>query len=291
MATFLAALAAPVSAQAWGFEAHRYIMDMAIALLPAELTPLYDAYRPMLVERVVDPDTWRTAGFDNEDPHHFLDIDFDGFGPYPFDALPRDYEAAVLKFGVETIRRNGLLPWRVSEYFGKLRRAFEEYARRPNAGTRFDLLFYSAALSHYVGDAHVPFHAVTNYDGQLTNQHGIHARFEAVAFERYRTRLRIQPKPMAPIRTARDFIFDTVIAGTRLVSPILDADLKAIGTKDLYDDEYFDRFFAGVQPVMEQRLSEAISATAAMIAGAWEAAGRPAAPVQPPPAPAPRRRR
>ena len=54
-------------------------------------------------------------------------------------------------------------------------------------------LFFSATLGHYMGDAHVPFHAVLNYDGQLTNQHGIHARFEAMLFERYRDRLTIAP--------------------------------------------------------------------------------------------------
>ena len=44
----------------------------------------------------------------------------------------------------------------------------------------------------------------------------------------------------------------------------------------MYDDAYYERFLAGAQPVMEKRLAEAISATAGMIIGAWEQAGRPA---------------
>ena len=36
----------------------------------------------------IDPDTWRTAGFNEEDKHHFLDMDWEGYGKYPFAELP-----------------------------------------------------------------------------------------------------------------------------------------------------------------------------------------------------------
>jgi hypothetical protein len=132
---------------------------------------------------------------------------------------------------------------------------------------------------------------VLNYDGQLTGQHGIHARFESTSFERFRDRLTIAPKPVAPIHNPRDFMFDTLIAGTRLVPPILKSDLAAIGTRDVYDDEYYAAFFAANRGVLEQRLNESIAAVAAMIAGAWEAAGKPALPLNPPPSSPQRRRR
>ncbi len=92
------------------------------------------------------------------------------------------------------------------------------------------MLFFSAWLTHYVSDAHVPFHAVFNYDGQLTNQHGIHARFEAYLFERYRDQWTIAPKPIAAVKNPRDYIFDVVLQGTQLVPPILKSDLDAIGS-------------------------------------------------------------
>jgi hypothetical protein len=280
----------PSSAGAWGYEAHKTIMDRAIALLPAELRPLFEQYRATLVERAIDPDTWQNAGFDaQESPHHFLDLDWDGYGTYPFAGLPRDYTAAVAKFGKARIDQNGTLPWRVEEVYGDLRRAFEAYERRGPFG-RFDILFYSAWLTHYVSDAHVPFHAVLNYDGQLTGQHGIHARFEAFLFERYRDRWRIAPASMPPIRNPRDFSFDVVLAGTQLVAPILKSDLDAIGMRDEYDDQYYEAFFDANRAVLERRLNEAIAASAAMIAGAWEAAGKPALPINPRPAPQRRRR-
>jgi hypothetical protein len=288
--TLAQAMLSPSSARAWGYEAHKTIMDRAIALLPAELRPLFEQNRATLVERAIDPDTWQIAGFDaQESPHHFLDLDWDGYGKYPFAGLPRDYTAAVAKFGKARSEQNGTLPWRVEEVYGDLRRAFEAYERRGPFG-RFDILFFSAWLTHYVSDAHVPFHAVLNYDGQLTGQHGIHARFEAYLFERYREQWRIAPTPMAPIRSPRDFTFDVVLAGTQLVAPILKSDLDAVGTRDEYDDQYYAAFFTANRAVLERRLNEAIAASAAMIAGAWEAAGKPAVPVSARPVPQRRRR-
>ena len=276
------ALACGTRAQAWGFEAHKFIMDRAIALLPVELRPLYELHRATLVERSIDPDTWRTAGFAHEeDSNHFLDLDWQGFGPDPFNGLPRDYTAAVAKFGHSRMREMGTLPWHLEEVYGSLRRAFGDYGRRGASGQN-DIIFWSAWLTHYVSDAHVPFHAVINYDGQLTGQHGIHARFESAMFERYRDRLTITPKPIAPISDPRDFAFDTLLASNRLVPSILKADLDAIGTRNEYDTAYYDAFFTANRAVLERRLSDAIAATAAIIAGAWEAAGKPPIPANPP---------
>src|SRR5688572_5438667 len=76
-AAALAALVAlPSPARAWGFEAHQFIAARAIALLPPEIRPMFEANRAVFVERSVDPDTWRTAGFANEEPNHFLDLDW-----------------------------------------------------------------------------------------------------------------------------------------------------------------------------------------------------------------------
>jgi len=267
---------------AWGFEAHKFIMERAIPLLPVELRPLFEAHRATLIERSIDPDTWRTAGFEQEeDSNHFLDFDWQGYGPYPFAGLPRDYTAAIAKFGRTRIRDNGTLPWKVEEVHGTLRRAFEDYARR-GVAARNDIIFFSAWLTHYVSDAHVPFHAVINHDGQLSGQNGIHARFESTMFERYRDRLSIAPTPIAPIRNPREFAFDTLLQSNQLVPGILKADIAAIGARDEYDNAYYDAFFAANRTVLEQRLNNAIAATAAMIAGAWEAAGRPPVPLNPP---------
>jgi hypothetical protein len=287
LSAVLALLIAPSPAHAWGGEAHHFIMDRAIALLPAELRPLFEKHRAKVVERMIDPDTWRTAGFGEEDPNHFLDIDVPEYGKYPFNDLPRDFDAAVLKFGLERVRTNGLVPWRSAEMWGNLRRAFEAY---PARGGSNNILLYAAWLSHYVSDAHQPFHGIANYNGQLSDQVGVHARFETTLFERFRTQLRISPVAIAPVRNPRDFIFAAVLEDTLLAPKMLEADKLAIADRDVYDDAYYAAFLAGTRDIMEKRLNDSIAAVAAMITGAWEAAGKPPVPLDAPVTPQRRRR-
>jgi hypothetical protein len=107
----LIALAAPPPAAAWGTAAHRHIMARAIDLLPVELKPFFLQHKDELVMRVIDPDLFRVLGWE-EDPNHFVNFGAKELGEYPFKELPREYGAAVEKFGLATLRRNGLLPWR-----------------------------------------------------------------------------------------------------------------------------------------------------------------------------------
>ena len=281
-------VAAPRAAHAWGFSAHKFVMDRAIALLPPELRPLFEKHRAKVVERIIDPDTWRAAGFAEEEPNHFLDLDWEGYGKDPFRELPRDYTAAIAKFGRARILQNGTVPWRTEEMFGNLERAFRDYERRGAFG-QIDIIHFSAWLGHYVSDAIQPFHGVINFDGQLTKQNGVHGRFESTLVERYKSQLALAPKALPPVRAPRDFIFERLIEDTRLAPIILKADLDAIGSRDVYDDAYYESFFRASRPVLERRLNDAIAAVAAAITGAWEAAGRPPVPVSPAPQP-PRRR-
>jgi hypothetical protein len=270
---------APSPASAWGFDAHRFILARAIPLLPAELRPFFERYQPVIVEHAIDPDLWRTAGWEEEPPRHFVDMD--AYGPYPFKAMPRDFDEAVKRHGREFVLKNGTLPWRTEEIYKKLVEAFAQKA----SYSRENIKFFSSVVGHYVADAHVPFHAALNYDGQLTRQWGIHSRFESELFERYQSALVLAPPPPAKIANARDFIFDTLIASFPLVQPVLDADREAVEGRDAYTDEYFAQFFGKVKPVLERRLGDAISGVAAIITAAWIEAGRPAVPVEQPRAP------
>ncbi|MCU1384347.1 MAG: hypothetical protein JWL71_3044 [Acidobacteria bacterium] len=268
----------PAPASAWGFAAHQLIMKRAIELLPPELKPLFERYRDELVVRVTDPDVWRNAGWP-DDPNHFVDFGMKELGPYPFAELPREYGAALEKFGATLLTRIGRLPWREAEEFGNLRRGFEGF-KRGGPYAQEDVVLFSAVASHYIQDAHQPFHASNNFDGQLTGNTGIHARFERDLIERFASRLTLTPAPPTPITNPRDAAFDVLLASYTLVDPILKADRDAIAGKDTYDDDYFEKFFAGVRPILERRLSDSITATAGIIIGAWEQAGRPAVTLQ-----------
>jgi hypothetical protein len=286
----LGVIATPVSLDAWGYEAHRFVMDRAIVLLPTELRPLFELHRAMVVERAIDPDTWITAGWADEAPRHFVDLDSPELGAYPFADLPRDYTAAVAKFGVARMRDIGTLPWTIEERYGALRRAFEAYGRQPSAFGQNAIVLNAGWLAHYTSDAFVPLHGVINYDGQLTRQWGVHTRWEALLFEQYRNQLAVTPQRIAAVRDPRSFIFDALLRDTQLAPAVLKSDRDAIGDRDVYDAAYYAAMFKANKTVMEARLGDSIAAIAAMIAGAWEAAGKPALPVSPS-EPAQRRRR
>jgi len=166
-AAVLVSTLAPAPAFAWGFAAHQFIMRRALELLPAELKPFFERHREVVVMRVTDPDLWRNIGWP-EDPNHFMDFGVREYGPYPFTALPREYGAALDKFGAAVLDRNGRLPWRLAEMFGKLRRGFEGFARGDAPYAVSDVILFSAVTSHYMQDAYQPLHATDNYDGGQT---------------------------------------------------------------------------------------------------------------------------
>jgi hypothetical protein len=270
----LVVVAVPRPADAWGFEAHKYILDRAIKLLPAEIRPFFEKYRVAIVEHAIDPDLWRSVGFDAEEsPRHFVDMD--AYGLAPFKGLPRDFDQAVARYGREFVTKNGLLPWRAQEFHVKLVEAFTQKATY----SRDNIKYFSAFLGHYLSDAEVPFHASLNHDGQLTGQWGIHSRFETETFERYRSSLDVKPGPIVAVTSARDLAFDSLVTSFSQVQAILDADKAAVAGREAYDDAYFASFYGKVKPILERRLADSITAVASAIASAWEQAGRPALPL------------
>ena len=120
----LAVIATPTPAAAWGFEAHKFIMARAIALLPAEIRPFFSRFEASIVEHSIDPDFWRTVGWLDESTRHFVDMD--AYGPYPFKDLPRQHAEAVKRYGAEFVTKNGTLPWRTEEMYQKPSRRSRE---------------------------------------------------------------------------------------------------------------------------------------------------------------------
>jgi hypothetical protein len=278
-------LSCPTPSPAWGFEAHRFIAEQMIALLPAGIRPIFEQRRATLVERAIDPDMWRNI-FLEEAPNHFVDLDY--YGPYPFSALPREYEKAIQKFGREVVHEQGLVPWRTAEMFGKLQREFEALKREnPPGYVSENIVFYAAVMSHYIGDSHVPLHSIVNYDGQNTNQRGVHSRWESELFDRTRARLKIAPAAPKPVTEPRDFVFETLLASNRLANAVLESDRRAASGRDFYDDAYFKVFEDEQFGALERRINDSITAVASLVIGAWEAAGRPVVPPSRPRSPRP----
>ena len=270
-------LSMPVSLGAWGMEVHRLITKRAIENLPAEIRPFYLQRIEFIAEHSVDPDLWRVVGLrgamGDEDPNHFLDMD--AIDQRPFANIPRDYSAYVAKVGAENAAKWGRLPWRTEEVYTKLVEEFKKIA----AGQAYagdNVRYLSAVLAHYVEDAHQPFHAVVNYDGQATNQRGIHSRFETTLPMRHLSAITWAPVVITPIADVKTFAFDALIRSESLVDRILVADRAAAEGREFYDDAFFAAFFKGARPILEQRLNDSVNGVASVFVAAWTAAGKPA---------------
>lgn len=153
----------------WGFYAHQKINYYAVFLLPPEMMVLFKPNISFLSEHAVDPDKRRYAVPD-ESPRHYLDIDH--YGEYPYPDLPRKWTDAVTKFSEDSLKQYGIVPWHVQTMEYRLTKAFKEknFSR---------IMKYAAEIGHYISDAHVPLHASSNHNGQLTNQKGIHGFWES----------------------------------------------------------------------------------------------------------------
>lgn len=279
----------PAATGAWGMDVHRLITARAIDGLPAEIKPFFAASRAFISEHSVDPDLWRSVDLrgdrGEEPPNHFLDMDFEEGSTPPFLNIPREYDAYVKKYGAGPAARYGRLPWRAEDVYNLLTNAFRDIGK-PNVPYAADnARYFVAVLAHYVEDAHVPFHGALNYDGQLTNQRGIHSRFETELVLRNHASFKLAPVKVAAITGFRDYIFQTLVDSQALVDGVLTADRKATEGREFYDASYFDAFVKGAGPIAERRLSEAASGVASAVYSAWVDAGRPALPadgVRPP---------
>lgn len=153
----------------WGFFAHQKINYLAIFLLPPQMMVLYKPNSSFISEHAVDPDKRRYAVKD-EAPRHYIDID--QYGSYPYTNLPHKWKDAVAKFGEDSLKKFGIVPWHIQVMLGRLTAAFKE--------KNFSkIMKNSAELGHYIADSHVPLHANSNHNGQFSNQRGIHGFWES----------------------------------------------------------------------------------------------------------------
>jgi hypothetical protein len=91
----------------------------------------------------------------------------------PFN-LKNDKGKTSLKaaFARDKLSPNGIVPYHLFDLQRQLTQAFI-------AKNKSRVLKLAAEMGHYIADAHSPLHTTSNYDGQFTNQNGIHAFWES----------------------------------------------------------------------------------------------------------------
>ena len=164
IATFL-----PLKGYSWGFWAHQRINRHAVFSLPPEMIGFFKTNIEYITEHAVDPDKRRYA-IEGEAPRHYIDLDH--FCAFPCDDFPKKWEDAVATYSEDTLQAFGIVPWHIQVMMKRLTRAFKEKNLQA-------ILKNATELGHYIGDSHVPLHTTENYNGQLTDQKGIHGFWES----------------------------------------------------------------------------------------------------------------
>ena len=186
---------------------------------------------------------------------------------------------------VEEFSEHGMLPYHLVQMQNRLKRAFE-------TENSTQILRLSAEMGHYVGDAHVPLHTTKNYNGQLTDQRGIHGFWESRIPELFADKEYDYFVGKAEyIEDKQDYFWDIVLTSNSLVDSVLliekelsltfpedqqycYADRSNILTRT-YCEEYARAYSDRMQGMVENRMRDAILSIGSVWYTAWVDAGQP----------------
>ncbi|MBK9796561.1 MAG: hypothetical protein IPP58_08670 [Holophagaceae bacterium] len=246
------------------------ISTLAIRSLPEGPKAWFAGREEGVCDHASDPDHWKQDR--KEGPRHFLDMEPYG-GPTN---LPRTLEAAQARVGGDYYR-HGVVPWIIQDRWRDLTEAFRE-------GDPAKVAFATAILGHYIGDAHVPLHTTENHNGQLTNQKGIHSRWESGLVERHIVTEDLTVLPAQQDATFLARPWEWLVAAHALVPQLLEDDRAADRTTPMAGQDkrrtqaYWLILWASQGPTVKQQLQLAGQHLGNAILSAWIAAGKPAPP-------------
>ena len=266
----------------WGFYAHRLINYQAVFLLPPEMMVFYKQQMDFITEHAIDPDKRRYI-VEGEAPRHYIDLD--RYGSYPYDALPRFWDSAAARYTEDTLMAHGIVPWHVQAMLARLTNAFV-------AKDQTMILKLSAEIGHYIADAHVPLHACSNYNGQQTNQHGIHAFWESRIPELFAEKeYDLWIGTAAYLNKPGKFIWERVLESAAASDTVLKMEAtlsirippdrkfayeERLGKTTRQYSSYFCRLYSdALNGMVERRMRQSIFAIASFWYTAWVNAGKP----------------
>jgi hypothetical protein len=265
----LLALSAPALTRAWGANSERLIASKGVDTLPVEIQPFYEANRDFIVKHSSDPLDWLEKTPLTERPNHLLLLE--RYGKFPYSALPRDYKAAVTKFGKAKVEAGGVLPWQIGVYSAKLTAAMR-------AGNWEQAKLMSAYLAAYVAEAHDPFNTTLDFDGVLSAQPGVNARFDSTLIDRYSHFFPLRPNDAVFINDPTDHAFEDCLSAHAWLENILLADRNSHDGSTNFDDQYYDRFYDRAGAIVIRQLTDAATDVGSYWLTAWINAGRPQLP-------------
>lgn len=274
----------PGTWSAWGFSAHRWVNEAAIHALPDPLHGFFKSHQAWLVEHAVDADR-RKHTVEGEDVKHYIDLDRYGDEMSALRAqFPCSWRIALEEHGEETVRENGIGPWNAVWTYRKL---VEAFAALDSAR----ILRYAADLGHYIGDLHVPLHTTENYNGQMTNQTGIHGLWETEIPERQIARYNLAEVAMDAAVDVDMWVWDIVFESHAAVDSVLRFERELTAAwgdrpthayvergrvqQRLRAPDFVDAYALALNGQVERRMQQSVARVAGAWWWAWVEAGEP----------------
>jgi hypothetical protein len=195
LALLLTVIGTSSQALAWGRMGHDLSARVA-AHLVADTTKrsFYKAHMADLGYYSNVPDLiWKKpATYDVEWTNHFMDLEiFDREikkiveeGKFPAKEDPFDLSRAAFEAKFPAVpAQAGRAYWRIREFEKRLQKTSEllkqkDILKEERHRLQLEWLIVAGTMGHYVADLSQPLHVTENYDGQMTEQKGIHGHFE-----------------------------------------------------------------------------------------------------------------
>lgn len=245
----------PSPAHAWWHSVHQVITQDAIDRLPPPLRGFFETNRDDIVAMTAAEPPGR----------HYINIDV--YPEFFAGSFPRDVDDLIAIYGWSFVTGHGRAPWTTVDYLHSLS---AKMATAENPQNWIDLRSTAAALAHYAEDLQNPLHLTRNYDGQLTGNGGIHARYEGAQIEPHFQKIEFAPAAAEYLLSPLDHLFDGIDAHYPLVDAILAADDLAMNS-----DDYYQTLWAETGGFTQELLQEASQAVADLWLTAWVDAGQP----------------
>ncbi len=256
-------------ALAWGPKGHEIITQYAIWNLPeGPLKAAFAAWSGELRYAANDPDR-RKATTPGEAYRHFWSSEL--YAPWPFAGFPMPLAEARARYGEGTLEKGGILPWAIEESYRRLVSAFK-------SGDKARIVRAAGDLSHYLGDAHQPFHTTLDYDGQSWLNGGIHALFESTQIEAFfDERAEYRRHPARRVREGPLALAFSVIREDYPLVLVLNEELwKAKRLYSELDRRYYRMLWRGLfGETARVQIRRAGGRLASLYLTAWVEAGRP----------------
>ncbi len=252
---------------AWGNEGHRIINVNGTRSLPLTMLRFRDIDY-YFGDHASDVD--RRKNRDEEETfRQFIELE-----RYP-EFFNRTMPVRILdlqkKYGKESVRQNGYLPYLVHQMYDSLQRCIKVRDWKATLSATSD-------LGHYIGDLTMPLNTTINYDGQLTKNNGIKWRYEIELMNRYYNQVnfrKIEPTAfVSPTNDPMNQIFALLEKSFSRVPTLMRADTIALRAgKGKYNSTYYTAFWKEINKPTNELMQEGANLFSNLVYNAWLNAG------------------